>query len=232
MKNKEEVLKREEKAKQPKLTFEMIKQIKHAYSVAKEDRPKLETLENRFEIKMHELLAKIGNKTDLEEFESQIEQIREELKKTGNKLALEKDSKRRYSTIKISSPVLQGESGQNDAVLRKYIERWVDEIDKKMEKTSTRIDNLEDAYGKHSNIIREIQRNSEGGTNDAVRLLELQLNDINSRVTSLSSSKPKYEPTSPIINYTISTKDSKNSASKQPSRIIINNNADKLETEK
>lgn len=121
IRNKEENLKREEEAKQPKLTFEMIKQIKHAYSVAKEDRPKLETLENRFEIKMHELLAKIGNKTDNEEFESQIEKIKEDIKNFSNKPI--QDSKRRHSAIKVSSPVLQGEGGENDVALRKYIER-------------------------------------------------------------------------------------------------------------
>lgn len=101
-----------------------------------------------------------------------------------------------------------------------------------MGSVSVRIDNLEDAYGKHSNMMREMQRNNEGGANDVVKLLELQVNDISNRLTNLSANKPLLEPKSPIINYTISSKDSKSIASKQPSRIIINNNADKLETEK
>jgi hypothetical protein len=114
-----------------------------------------------------------------------------------------------------------------DPAAKKFIERSMAEFDKKLEKFDDRICNLELSYGNQAKDLKELKNFSL-----KVRDLETKINTKAKTETKEKDKEIEIERPQ-LINYTVSSpKERRPSGSKQPSKIIINNNADKLETEK
>lgn len=233
MLQKQTKLAKEEEDKKPKLTFDLIRQIKQAYSVSREDRPKLEGLENLFAQKVQEIEVKIGNKVDDVEYQDEVQHIKEKLKELMHKIGAA-NSKSKPSALYIDTMPKEPNSAPvffDDSSSRKYIERCMEEVDKKIEKFDERIKNLEESYGKHSVELKTIYGSlSTVAPSEIITRLENEVKELAQRVDLKLSTRTK--DSSPLLNYTLSSKEPKTGGVKSSSKIIINNNADKLETEK
>ena len=227
LKQKENDTLKMEEAKKPQITFDMIKQFKQAYTIAIEDRQKLDNIESEFRLKLQELNMKVGSKLDILEFDTVSEDLKKNLKDLTIKFGLLSENRRRQSTVISNIPQeLVSSSKFDDSGIRKFIERSIDEVNKTTDSITDRIENLENSYSKFTSDIKQIKEIICGKpeSNREILLLESEVKELTKKVD-------KFNAETPIINYKLTSQESKPKEI-QTSRIIINNNADKLSTEK
>lgn len=73
LKQKEIDALKDEDSKKPKLTFEMVKQLRTSYMISTDLKSKFDKLDGDFVVKFLELQTKVGNKLDILEFETNLE---------------------------------------------------------------------------------------------------------------------------------------------------------------
>ena len=113
----------------------------------------------------------------------------------------------------------------DDSGIRKYIDRSVEEANKSTESLNKRIVNLEESYSK---LVAEIKLFKDNigvkqHPNKDVTELEIEIKELSKKVDRM------WTDSTPLINYKITDTKQKDP---QPSRIIISNNAEKLNNEK
>jgi len=225
VKRKQRYLKKKQQESKPLFTLDMAKRIKEAFISTKEHAPRIESLENQLEIKLVEIGVKLGNKADIVEMDSEVEALHQKINGMAVKGSPKKAS-RKYSSLKINpGDILSGlDTAENEGAVRKYLERCIEEIDKKMLRMNSRVDNLEDNYTQQTSMFKKaIEKTENTKQKESILNLESQLRDLNMKM----SQNIKNEASSPLINYTLTP-----SEPPSPNKVVISNNSSKLETEK
>lgn len=262
IKEKQLEAKKREESEKPKLTQELIRQIKLSYGYSRENKEKLGKLESSSEMSIQEILVKLGNKIDLIDYESEINRIKERLSMMWQKIGSFKSSNpSQVTSSKEPEPsdqmLFPPENVEQKALIKK-LQRSLNELRGNIDHLNNRADNLQISYSKQQESIKTLTSTLN------MKELKKNLNTLSDRLVSLESQPPPEapapipDPTPPrkssishsksskaptpksstpraskpaLINYTVSTPWER-SQQLAPSRIIINNNAPKLETEK
>ena len=236
LKAKQVEVKNKEKKDKPKLTHELIRQTKSAYSVSRELMSKFKNIEDDFPTKIAELNTKIRNKLDIVEFESELNKLNDmmaALSKQNQNLANNANKRKNSNTNKI----IRDNTRQNIGVvqpiddpshaMRKLIERHVDELEKRLNSHDKSLENLADEYSVQGTEIRTLMENLKiFAKQDQLKMLSKQIIILNDRIDGINGAPP-ITHLAPIQPTAIVKQEPKS-----PTKIVINNNADKLETEK
>lgn len=235
LKEKQKNVQKEEEKQKPTLTNEMIRQIKLSFNYCKEDRERIENLENSNKTNFQEIMVKLGNKIDSIEVEGEMEKLKERIAECWQKMG-SMQAHRRNTKASIYPPDLMSES-TGDKANRKLIERTLEEFGKRIETFEGKANDLTKCFSKQSEELKGI----------SIKISNLNISEIYSSLSHLeekmnaielkihSGKGPKIGPQNeklPILNYTVTSPKEKEAILRKPNKIIINNNADKLETEK
>ena len=223
-------VKEQEKNKKPKLTYEMIRQIGNSYTSSIMLKDRLNSYEDEIAAKIQEINTKLGNKTDIIEFEAEMLRIKEDIEKLS-KVKPKTTVIRNNSTSRVNNDsyrpnigIVQEKPGIDPAI-RKLIERHVAEINNTFQQKEQSVEKLKEEYSRQSAELKLVIENLKGlATNEQFKILNKQIIILNDRIDNIRGSPP-------IIPFQSTEPDSDTKSDKKSSKIVINN-ADKIHTEK
>lgn len=235
LKDKQKEVEKEEEKKKPLLTFEMIRKIKLSFNYCKEDRERIENLEESNKTNIQEIMVKLGNKIDSVEVEIEMQKLQEKIEECLKNIRTMNAAKKNSIGRNIPQELVDEKSG--DKANRKFIERGLEEVNKKLKIFEENNKLLTKCFSKQSEELNVFSKNLSSvnlpqidrsimNLDEKVKTIELKVNS--SRGLKVTHSNEKI----PLLSYTVSTQKEREDVTKIPNKIIINNNSNKLETEK
>lgn len=235
LKQKEIDALKDEDSKKPKLTFEMVKQLRTSYMISTDLKSKFDKLDGDFVVKFLELQTKVGNKLDILEFETNLEWLNEKIEKLSKNVGQNVITQRKRSTSKLikdlpehrNSVMIPGQS-MSDTAIRTLVDRNIAEVMKTIDITNASLDSLKEEYAKQSGDIKLIISNLGSLVKaEQLKMVHKQVILLNDRVDGIVGAPPSMS-----MKPFYSSPEPEKAQTPTVNRIIINNNSEKLETEK
>lgn len=235
LKQKEIDALKDEDSKKPKLTFEMVKQLRTSYMISTDLKSKFDKLDGDFVVKFLELQTKVGNKLDILEFETNLEWLNERIEKLSKNVGQNVITQRKRSTSKLikdlpehrNSVMIPGQS-MSDTAIRTLVDRNIAEVMKTIDITNASLNSLKEEYAKQSGDIKLIISNLGSLVKaEQLKMVHKQVILLNDRVDGIVGAPPSMS-----MKPFYSSPEPEKAQTPTVNRIIINNNSEKLETEK
>lgn len=235
LKQKEIDALKDEDSKKPKLTFEMVKQLRTSYMISTDLKSKFDKLDGDFVVKFLELQTKVGNKLDILEFETNLEWLNEKIEKLSKNVGQNVITQRKRSTSKLikdlpehrNSVMIPGQS-MSDTAIRTLVDRNIAEVMKTIDITNASLNSLKEEYAKQSGDIKLIISNLGSLVKaEQLKMVHKQVILLNDRVDGIVGAPPSMS-----MKPFYSSPEPEKAQTPTVNRIIINNNSEKLETEK